>query len=396
MPSGERRMRLGVPAAAEPAEEGALCAARVEPALPYPPGGVDSGMNSPPRTILHLDMDAFFAAVEQARRPELAGKPLVVGGRGDPQQRGVVSTASYEARKYGIHSAMPLRTAYKLCPEAVFLPVDYREYSRVSALIKAILRGVSPAMEDTGIDEAYLDISALDRPPEQVASDIKGRIREATGLTCSIGIAPNKLLAKIASDLEKPDGLTVIREADLEARLWPLGVRKLPGVGPKTEARLQRMGIRTIGELARARPEELAEAFGPSHGQWLWEAAHGIDERPLVTHWEPKSMSRELTFQRDVGHWQTLAKTLAGLVRTVAGDLRAEGYLGRVVTVKLRYADFETHTREKTLERPTDSAYAIRRAAFDCLARFGLEKAVRLIGVRVGGLQKTAESPGRR
>jgi DNA polymerase-4 len=348
--------------------------------------------SSSPRRILHLDMDAFFAAVERARQPELAGKPLVVGGRGDPHQRGVVSTASYEARKYGILSAMPLRTAYKLCPEAVFLPVDYREYARVSAVIKESLRGVSPAMEDTGIDEAYLDITEVALSPERVAADIKRQIREATGLTCSIGIAPNKLLAKIASDLEKPDGLTILREADLEARIWPLGVRKLPGVGPKTEARLQRMGIRSIGELAGARPEELARAFGPAHSQWLTEAAHGMDERPLVTHWEPKSMSREVTFQRDVGHWQTLAKTLAGLVRTVASDLRSEGYLGWTVTVKLRYADFETHTREKTLERPTDSAHAIRRAAFECLARFGLEKEVRLVGVRVGGLHKTGES----
>src|SRR5512134_644582 len=187
------------------------------------------------RRVLHMDMDAFFASVEVLRRPELRGKPLVIGGSGDPTKRGVVSTASYEARTYGIHSAMPLMKAQKLCPHAVFLPVDYHEYSRVSHIIKEILHEFSPVMEDVGIDEAFLDISESAKSSEHIAHEIKERIKGATGLTCSIGIAPNKLLAKIASDMQKPDGLTILAEKDLEARIWPLPVRKLWGVGPKTE-----------------------------------------------------------------------------------------------------------------------------------------------------------------
>jgi DNA polymerase-4 len=192
------------------------------------------------RRILHIDMDAFFSSVEQKRHPELVGKPVVVGGEGDPAKRGVVSTASYEARKFGIHSAMPLRTAYSLCPEAIFVPVDYEEYSRVSGEVKAILKQFSPIIEDVGIDEAFLDISSIDRPSEEIAKEIKKRIKDETDLTCSIGIAPNKLLAKIASDMQKPDGLTIIMEDDIQRRIWPLSVRKLWGVGPKTEAYLKK------------------------------------------------------------------------------------------------------------------------------------------------------------
>jgi DNA polymerase-4 len=334
-------------------------------------------------------MDAFFAAVEQKRHPELVGKPVVIGGGGDPHARGVVSTASYEARKFGIHSAMPLRTAYKLCPDAVFLPVDYREYSSVSAIIKNILKEFSPTMEDVGIDEAFLDISDIDRTPEEISGDIKRRIKEATGLSCSIGIAKNKLLAKIASDMEKPDGLTVLEEDDIEKRIWPLAVRKLWGVGPKTEAYLKDMGIDTIGKLASLTLEQLIENFGMSYGHYLFDASWGRDDSPLVTHWEPKSSSRETTFQTDSDNWQFLARNLAGLTREVVDDLRKTGYRGRTVTVKIRFNDFKTHTRAKTLEESTDSMEMIRRAAFDCLNRIELNKKVRLIGVRVGNLEKT-------
>ena len=332
-------------------------------------------------------MDAFFAAVEQRRRPELISKPIVIGGNGDPTKRGVVSTASYEARKFGIHSAMPLRTAYKLCPDAVFLPVDYREYSRISAKIKEILREFSPVMQDVGIDEAFLDISEIDRPAEDIANNIKKKIRDETGLTCSIGIAPNKLLAKIASDMQKPDGLTIISESDIEGRIWPLAVRKLIGVGPKTEAHLKRMGIKTIGELASLPLERLVEEFGNSFGNYLHDASRGIDESPLITHWEPKSTSREVTFQEDINKWQEIAKTVAALTREVAADMKRAGYKGRTVTVKIRFSDFETHTRAKTLKESTSSQDTIRKAAFDCLSRFELKKKVRLIGVRVGGLE---------
>jgi DNA polymerase-4 len=340
------------------------------------------------RRILHLDMDAFFAAVEEKRRPELAGKPVVVGGYGDPTKRGVVSTASYEARKFGIHSAMPLRTAYKLCPQAIFLPVDYEEYSRVSAKIKNILRQFSPVMEDVGIDEAFLDISGIERPPEEIAAEIKRRIKDETDLTCSIGIAPNKLLAKIASDMQKPDGLTVIEEDDIGEKIWPLPVRKLYGVGPKTEAHLHARGIGTIGDLAAQPLDTLVERFGESYGCYLYDASRGTDESPLVTHWEPKSASRETTFQEDVSDWQVLARTLVALVKEVVEDIRDRQYKARTVTVKVRFENFETHTRAKTMAASTENEEDIRKTAFDCLKRFDLDRKVRLIGVRLSGFEK--------
>ena len=340
------------------------------------------------RKVLHVDMDAFFAAVELIRRPELKGRPLVIGGHGDPRQRGVVSTASYEARKYGIHSAMPLRTAHKLCPDAVFLPVDYAEYSRVSRQIKSILQTMSPLMQDVGIDEAYLEITGIERPAVDVAQDIKLRVRTETGLTCSIGIAANKRLAKIASDLDKPDALTVIGEGDLQSRIWPLPVRKVPGVGPKTEDRLKQLAILTIGQLAAVPIDDLIDRFGESYGHFLNQAAHGIDDRPLVTHWEPKQHSRERTFQQDTSDWQKIAKVLAQLSRDVADELKEDGYTARTIGIKLRFANFETLTRDKTMPVGTDSPEVIRKAAFECLARVKLERPVRLLGVRAGGLEK--------
>ena len=340
------------------------------------------------RRILHIDMDAFFSAVEQKRRPELAGKAVVVGGEGDPTKRGVVSTASYEARKFGIHSAMPLRTAHKLCPDAIFLPVDYQEYSRVSEEVKAILREFSPIMEDVGIDEAFLDLSSIDRPSDEIAREIKKRIKDETGLTCSIGIGPNKLLAKMASDMQKPDGLTMINEDDIPSRIWPLSVRKLWGVGPKTEAYLKELGIQTIGDLATLSLWKLTEEFGQSYGSHLYEVSRGIDESPLVTHWEPKSISRETTFQRDVDDWQVIAKTLVELTKEVVFNMKEEGYQGRTVTLKIRFNDFKTYTRARTLRQHTGSEEGIRKAAFDCLGRLEIKRKVRLIGVRVGNLKK--------
>lgn len=333
-------------------------------------------------------MDAFFSSVEQKRHPELVGKPVVVGGGGDPTKRGVVSTASYEARKFGIHSAMPLRTAYKLCPDAVFLPVDYEEYSRVSERIKEILREFTPIIEDVGIDEAFLDISSIDKPSEEIAKKIKRRIKDETDLTCSIGIAPNKLLAKMASDMQKPDGFTIIKDEDVESHIWPLPARKLWGVGPKTETYLKEMGIKTIGELASLSLDRLIEEFGQSYGNYLYEASRGMDESPLITHWEPKSISRETTFQRDVDNWQVIAKTLVELTKEVVISMKEEGYQGRTITVKVRFSDFKTYTRAKTLAESTVSLDEIRRAAFDCLKRFELKKKIRLIGMRIGNLEK--------
>jgi DNA polymerase-4 len=341
------------------------------------------------RRILHMDMDAFFAAVEEGRRPELKGKPLVIGGSGDPTKRGVVSTANYEARKYGIHSAMPLRTAHRLCPHAVFLPVDYGEYSRVSRTIKEALREFSPVMEDVGIDEAFIDISESPVAPKEIAARIKERIRERTGLTCSIGIGPNKLVAKIASDMRKPDGLTVIGEGEVGEALRALPVRKLWGVGPKTEGRLLEMGIRTAGELSALPMEELVGHFGKSYGRYLHEASRGVDSSPLVTEWKAKSASRETTFERDTADWDVISRTLAGLAREVASDLRERGLAGRTVTVKIRFSDFKTQTRARTLKEPVDSLEAIRKTAFEALGRLDLRgRKVRLIGVRVGGLME--------
>jgi DNA polymerase-4 len=344
------------------------------------------------RRILHIDMDAFFAAVEQKRRPELIGKPVVIGGEGDPTKRGVVSTASYEARKFGIHSAMPLRTAYRLCPEAIFLPVDYKEYSMVSEIIKGILREITLLMEDVGIDEAFLDISDISRSPEEISLEIKRKIRDRTELTCSIGIAPNKLLAKIASDMQKPDGLTIISQNDVERMVWPLPVRKLWGIGPKTETHLNNIGIHTIGELTSLSLDRLIDEFGKSYGTYLYNASRGIDESPLTTHWEPKSTSREITFQKDIENWQDIAKNLAELVREVAADLKRSGYKGRTIMVKVRFSDFKTVTRAKTLDVPTDTASEIRKAAFECLGRVEIKNKIRLLGVRVGNLEKGRKS----
>jgi len=333
-------------------------------------------------------MDAFFAAVELKRHPELIGKPLVIGGSGDPGQRGVASTASYEARKFGIHSAMPLKTAYNLCPHAVFLPVDYEAYSRESQRIKDILRRFTPIMEDVGIDEAFLDISGIDKPSEEIAQEIKGQIKKETGLTCSIGIAPNKLLAKIASDMEKPDGITIILQNDIESILHPLPVRKLWGIGPKTESALKEIGVETIGALASLSLDILVDRFGPSYGTYLYHASRGIDNSPLITHWEPKSISRETTFQKDISNWQFIARNLAKLTRDVVTDMKENGFKARTFSVKIRFSNFETLTRSHTIHEPTDSEEDIRKATFACLKRIELKKKVRLIGVRASHLER--------
>jgi DNA polymerase-4 len=331
-------------------------------------------------------MDAFFAAIEQQRHPELAGKPVVIGGHGDPSERGVVSTASYEARRFGIHSGMPLRTAYRLCSDAVYLPVDFDAYAAISQRIKSILRQFSPACEDSGLDEAFLDISHCDEPPERIAAAIKQRIKAETGLSCSVGIAPNKLLAKLASDMDKPGGLTVLTEADVAAKVWPLPVRKLLGVGPKTETRLATLGVTTIGALAATPLATLQQTFGEAHGRHLHEAAQGIDETPIITAWEPRSLSRQVTFQHDISDKRVIAKELKTLIETVCADARDEGYRAKTVTVRIRFPDFETVTRQVTLARPSNALPAIMRAARECLDHIALAKKVRLIGVRLSGL----------
>jgi DNA polymerase-4 len=336
-------------------------------------------------------MDAFFAAVEQKRQPALVGKPVVIGGSGDPTKRGVVATASYEARKFGIHSAMPLKTAYSLCPRAVFLPVDYEAYSRESQKVKLILRRFSAVIEDVGIDEAFLDISAIDKPSEDISQGIKKDIKDETGLTCSIGIAPNKLLAKIASDMDKPDGLTVIMPEDVLCILKPLPVRKLWGIGPKTEKYLKDMGIETVGELVSLSIDRLVDSFGSSYGNYLYHASRGIDDSPLITAWEPKSISRETTFQKDMANWQFIAKTLADLTREVVTDMKDSSFKARTVTVKVRFSDFETVTRATTIPHATDREEEIRKAAFASLKRVELKKRVRLVGMRASHLERMGD-----
>jgi DNA polymerase-4 len=286
---------------------------------------------------------------------------------------------------------MPMMIAHKLCPHAVFLPVDYEAYMAASRQFKSTLPAITPIIEDIGIDEVYLDVSELAETPESIASRIKSGIKEKTGLTCSIGIAANKLLAKIASDMQKPDGLTMIAEEDIESRLWPMPTRKLYGIGPKTESYLKNIGVSTIGQLAAITREKLLEHFGNSYGQYLYDSARGIDDSPLITHWEAKSVSRETTFQKDVQDWQVIAKTLAALTKEVVRDMHDSGFVAKTVTIKIRFSDFQTLTRAKTMIDYSNSEEELRKAAFACLKRIDLNKRVRLIGVRASNLGKNRQ-----
>ncbi len=336
------------------------------------------------RTILHIDMDAFFAAIEELRHPELKGRPLVVGGNGDPNTRGVVSTANYVARKFGIHSAMPLKEAYRRCPSCIFLPVDYAECSRVSKEMMEVLREFGCAIEEVGIDEAFMDITGSPLgTPEEIGRKLKERIKEKTGLTASVGIAPNKLVAKIASDLEKPDGLTIIPEDKVRGRLSPLRADRVWGVGEVTYARLLKLGIKTLGDLAEADDGKLAAEFGENWGRSLKERARGIDDSELVTQWEPKSLSRETTFERDTAKMLEIKKEFEWMAEDLEHRLKKRNFLARTVTVKLRYSDFTTLTRAKTMERPTAEREPIMRAGLGLLHKFPWERPVRLVGLRV-------------
>lgn len=342
------------------------------------------------RTILHVDMDAFFAAIEQRRRPELRGRPVVVGGDGDPHKRGVVSTASYEARAFGIHSAMPLRTAYQRCPHAVFLAVDFTAYREVSQRMYVILRETGARVEPSGLDEAFLDTSGLAESGEAIARALRNRIAAELQLTASVGVGPNKLVAKIASNLDKPDGLTVIGPDELERRLAPLPVTVLWGVGPKTGTLLlERFGVRTVGDLAALSLETLQSAFGPHHGAHMHRIARGIDERPIETEWEPKSLSRERTYQVDLRRPATIRDMIARLAREVAADLREEGYRAATITLKVRFATFRTVTRSRTLAAAIDDGETLAQTALGLLDRVTLDRPVRLLGVRAAKLSRT-------
>ncbi|MFO1219337.1 MAG: DNA polymerase IV [Burkholderiaceae bacterium] len=377
------------------------------------------------RWIAHLDMDAFYASVELLRYPELAGQAVVIGGGrrhqpvprpdgthrfatlADYAGRGVITTATYAARDHGVHSGMGLMKAAALAPHAVLLPNDFDRYRLYSRRFKAAVAEVAPLIEDRGIDEIYIDLGdvpgahdSLGHDPfggvRAVGLEIKNNVRRATGLSCSIGITPNKLLAKIASELDKPDGLTLVTLEDLPRRIWPLPVRRINGIGPKAGAKLEALGITTIGQVAARDVPWLVEHFGRSYGRWLHDAAHGIDDRPVLTVSEPVSMSRETTFDRDLHARRDrseLGRVFTELAEAVASDLQRKGYAGRTIGIKLRFEDFKTVTRDLTLPAATDDAHAIRRAAGLCLKRVDLSRRIRLLGVRAGTLVRSRELP---
>ena len=373
------------------------------------------------RRIAHLDMDAFYASVELLRYPQLKGLPVVIGGGrrkidedlmlGDTSRalhdipvsefpllrdytgRGVITTATYAARHFGVGSAMGLMKAAKLCPQAVLLPVDFAQYRHYSQRFKSIITDIAPLMENRGVDEVYIDFTEVPGGQREggrvLARLIQKAIFEDTGLTCSVGVAPNKLLAKMASEFNKPNGISIVLDEDLQPLIWPLACRKINGIGPKADEKLQKHGIQTIGQLAQAEPLWLKEVFGSKTGAWLHDAAWGRDSRPVVTESEPVSMSRETTFERDldaVRDRAELGTIFTRLCEQVAADLQRKGYVGKTIGVKLRYADFQIATRDHTLDHYTAQAQEIRQAAGQSLKRAPLQKRLRLLGVRVGSL----------
>ena len=383
------------------------------------------------RRIAHLDMDAFYASVEWLRYPQLRGLPMVIGGgrrREDeliarlnaerPERswtavdladipvdffpllkdyvgRGVITTASYAAREFGVGSAMGLMKAARLCPQAILLPADFDQYRHYSRAFKAVIREIAPVMEDRGIDEVYIDFTDVPGGQREggrvLARLIQKGIFQATGLTCSVGVAPNKLLAKMASEFNKPNGISIVLEGDLQTQIWPLPCRKINGVGPKADAKLQARGIRTIGELAARERHWLIEHFGKSYGAWLHDAAWGRDTRPVVVDSEPVSMSRETTFERDlhaVRDRAELGAIFTRLAEQVAGDLQRKGYAGKTIGIKLRFDDFKIATRDQTIAEFTNDPRRIRQVAGQCLKRVDLTRRLRLLGVRVGSLVK--------
>ena len=390
-------------------------------------------MNAPlPRRIAHLDMDAFYASVELLRYPQLKGLPVVIGGGRravdeallalqdspavqdagnarafiplgafarlqDYVGRGVITTSTYAARQFGVGSAMGMMKAAKLCPQAILLPVDFDEYRRFSRLFKATIVQMASQMEDRGVDEVYIDFTH--EPDGQheggraLARQIQHAIFDATGLTCSVGVAPNKLLAKMASEFNKPNGISIVHAADLQTLIWPLACRKINGIGPKADEKLRAFGIQTVGELAAKDPSWLVEHFGKSTGAWMHAAAWGRDDRAVVTESEPVSMSRETTFERDlhaVRDRAELGAIFTRLCEQVAGDLQRKAYVGKTIGIKLRYDDFKIVTRDHTLDHYTADAKTIRDVAGLCLKRVPLQQRLRLLGVRVGSLAKQA------
>jgi DNA polymerase-4 len=348
------------------------------------------------RFILHVDMDAFYASIEQLDHPEYKGKPVIVGA--DPKGgsgRGVVAACSYEARKFGIRSALPISRAWKLCPEGVYVRPRMKRYVEVSHEIMEVFRRYTDLVEPLSIDEAFLDITgsvALFGQPEAIARSIKDEIRRATGLTASIGLAPNKFLAKVASDLKKPDAFVVVEEQHIEEFLRDLPISRLWGVGPKTELRLNEIGLRTIGQIAVAPRESLIRSLG-SLGEHLHQLSHGRDDRPVIPDWEPKSIGTETTFDEDTGDREFLLQTILELSDHVAERLRKDKYRARKVTLKLRYSNFSTHTKQHSLDKLIQTGEEIAAVARELFSHFPLNQKIRLIGVSAGDLHRDGGDP---
>lgn len=340
-----------------------------------------------PRIVLHADMDAYFASVEELDEPGLRGQPVIVGGTGN---RGVVAAASYAARRFGVHSAMPTVEARRRCPEGVFLHPRFERYQALSEVVMQVFDRYSPRVEPLSIDEAFLDMTGAERlfgPPEEMGRLLKEEVKEATGgLTVSVGISVTKYVAKVASDHDKPDGLTIVPPAQVLDFLWPLGVRQLWGVGPRTAERLEALGLRTIGEVARAPAALLGAHFG-SLGEHLLHLAHGEDDREVVPEREAKSVGAEVTLDKDVTGAQALKKHLRRAADRVAPRLRAEGLLASGLRVKLKTARFQLVTRQSRLEPPTDAAKSLFEAACALLPEFDLRLPYRLVGLAAFGLQ---------
>jgi DNA polymerase-4 len=337
--------------------------------------------------VLHIDMDAFYASVELRRRPELRGRPMIVGGAGG---RGVVLSATYEARTFGVHAAMPMSRARRLCPTAVIIQPDFAAYSQSSAGVMAIFRSITPLVEPLSLDEAFLDVAGARRRlgrPAQIGEHVRARVHDEQGITCSVGVAATKFLAKLGSARCKPDGLVVIPAGDAVAFLHPLPVSALWGVGERTEEVLLRHGLRTVGDIAQASLDTLQRALGPAIGAHLHALAWGRDERRVVPTEPDRSIGAEETFAGDVDDPTVIRRELLRLSEKVGGRLRAQGYAGRTISIKVRFADFTTITRARTIGEPTDVAreiYAVATALHEALALRGAR--LRLVGVRVENL----------
>jgi DNA polymerase-4 len=344
--------------------------------------------------ILHVDMDAFYASCELRRRPDLVGLPLIVGGDGS---RGVVTAATYEARRYGIHSAMPMSRAKRLCPQLVVLPPDFALYTEVSAGVMAVFRDLTPLVEPLSLDEAFLDVSGSVRrlgPPAVIAESIRARVHDEQGITCSVGVASTKFVAKLASTRAKPDGLLVVPHDRVVSFLHPLPVGALWGVGEKTEDVLTRLGLRTVGDIAHTPLDTLVRALGPAAGAHLSALSWGRDPRSVEAPEGEKSIGNEETFPRDIDDPDVIRRELLRLSEKVAARCRAQGYVGRTVVLKVRFADFSTITRSRTLRSATDVAQEIYGTARDLYDALGLQRArLRLVGVRMEGLLDAQEAP---